>query len=158
MKTTVTFFLVFMSFSLFAQFPEYRITDDGQYQYLANNGSSVLDETRGTIYKPITIRTFFLEVQAKGYLPAGTTYEQFYHLGIEEQRDIVKQPFMKPLDCSIGQSISEGCLVYHGAATITSQPGTANYDMSRNSSVRRIPIERAPRDRAATVKLILHEQ
>lgn len=38
----------------------YRITPDGRYQYIENDGKT-FDEIGGIYYKDITIRTFYLE-------------------------------------------------------------------------------------------------
>lgn len=107
--------LVLSNFCADGQFPEFRITDDGQYQYLGNPvASTVFDETQGTYYKPITSRTFFLQAQERKYISSDISYDNFLLLSVEEQRTLLKEPSVKPLDCSIGQVIPEGCIVYKG--------------------------------------------
>src|SRR5688572_27686271 len=93
-------FLFFLS-SAFAQQTEYRITDNGVYQYLSsrNEAGMVFDESLGTYYKNITARTFFLETQRRGYIPNYYTFDGFVKLTLPEQKRLLNQPY-KQVDCS----------------------------------------------------------
>ncbi len=95
-----------------AQQTEYRITDDGKYQYLSNRDEAgmIFDESLGAYYKNITVRTFFLETQRKGYIPYYVTYEGFLKLTAEQKKAILKQPYKDP-QCSSGH-ISPECLEF----------------------------------------------
>ena len=94
-----------------AQQVEYRITEDGKYQHLNDLGETgmVFDESNGSYYKPITIRTFFLEAQRRGYIAADITYPQFVKLPVILQIAAVNQPLAEVIDCSTNFTSSK-CL------------------------------------------------
>ena len=134
----------------YAQMPEFRITDQGQYEYLGNrySANSVFDETQGTYYKPITARTFFLQALQRGYIQNDITYDSFLLLSLDEQKALLKS--QKPLDCSIGQIISEACIVYQG--TDESKGGKSDKEPSgKNMGNNRGNLNES-------VQIILHEK
>lgn len=95
---------------VFAQEVEYRITDDRRYQYLSDRREAgmIFDESLGTYYTDITVRTFYLETIRRGYIPANTSYNTFTKMTLAEQRALLNQPFSER-DCS-SNSISSECL------------------------------------------------
>ena len=151
-KVSVVCVLIMQAVSVNAQFPEYRITDDGQYQYLNNHQSKdrVFDETQGIWYKAVTIRTFYLDVHEKGFLPDDVSYEDFREMTPDSQRALLKQPFEKPLDCSIGQTVPEGCIVYKTGSDRRSYKG--------NGSTGAISPKRSSAELSKTTKIITNEK
>ena len=132
-----------------AQVPEYRITEDGQYQYLGNPDAkgNVFDETQGTYYRPITVRTFFLQAQDAGYIPDSIAYDEFIAMTLQEQHALLG-PGERSLDCSIGMVIPEGCISYY-----------RTYDLgykSKGIAIRKLPVELNWED-GELAKIILHE-
>jgi len=100
-----------MASALFAQeITVYRITPEGRYQSLRGEPGMAFDETRGSFYRDITIRTFFLETQRLGYIPSDITYEDFLSMTIEEQEALLLQPLLIP-DCS-STFITDECLEF----------------------------------------------
>ena len=99
-----------------SQQTEYRITEGGQYQYLSSREQAgmVYDESIGSFYKSITVRTFFLETQRKGYMPSAISYEEFLKLTPDEQRNIVKQPRFD-IECS-SSYLSPECMEFRPAS------------------------------------------
>lgn len=105
----VLFLFAFTMFSLTAiSQTEYRITEEGKYQYLSikEEANMIYDESMGTYYKPITLRTFYLETYKKGYMPKELSYTQFAKLSIDEQRAIVNQPH-RDIECSVNNPSPE---------------------------------------------------
>lgn len=109
------FILGFLLFNIGAnaQQEEYRITDDGKYEYLNDpvEAGMIYDESNGSYYKPITIRTFFLEAQRNGYIAADISYPQFVKLPIILQIAAVNQPLAEVIDCSTNYT-SPKCLKF----------------------------------------------
>ena len=118
---TVLLFLVCLSAYVVAQQTEYRITADGHYQYLSDREEAgmVFDESRGTYYKDIALRTFYLETYRKGMFPADMTYEKFARLSLAEQNSLLNQP-VNSYDCSSG-NLSSQCLDFHGNSVFINQ-------------------------------------
>lgn len=108
------FILLFFCFSVVAnaqQQVEYRITEDGKYEHLNDLGETgmVYDESNHSYYKPITVRTFFLEAQRHGYIAPDISYPQFAKLPIILQIAAVNQPLAEVIDCSTNFTSSK-CL------------------------------------------------
>ena len=109
-------FLIFIfSFVLFiprvfSQQSEYRISDDRRYQYLSNRQEAgmVYDESLGSYYKDITLRTFYLETNRKGYIPNYISYETFTKMTLSQQRAVLLQTYRDPR-CTADNMSSE-CL------------------------------------------------
>lgn len=129
--------ILFFSFFVFcfgcadAQQTEYRITDNGLYQYLSNRHEVglVYDESLGSYYKNITIRTFFLETQRRGYIPNYYTFEGFAKLTLAEQKKLLKQPYSQN-DCN-SQNVSSECMDFNKAGvTVPRQENTKVVDLS----------------------------
>lgn len=122
---------LFVFGSAFAQQSEYRITDNGVYQYLSNRQEAglVYDESLGSYYKNITARTFFLETQRKGYIPNYYTFDGFVKLTLPEQKKLLKQPYWDP-KCSSGNLTSD-CLDFNKPGVTTPrQENTKVVDLS----------------------------
>ncbi len=114
-----------------AQQTEYRITEKGEYQYLSNRHEAgmVYDESLGSYYKNITIRTFFLETQRRGYIPNYYTFDGFAKLTLPEQKRLLKQPYWDP-KCSPDNLTSE-CLDFSKpGVTMPRQENTKVVDLS----------------------------
>lgn len=114
-----------------AQQTEYRINDKGEYQYLSNRQEAgmVYDESLGSYYKNITIRTFFLETQRRGYIPNYYTFEGFAKLTLAEQKKLLKQPYSQN-DCN-SQNVSSECMDFNKpGVTVPRQENTKVVDLS----------------------------
>lgn len=114
-----------------AQQPEYRITDKGAYQFLSNRHEAgmIYDESLGSYYKDITVRTFFLETQSRGYIPSYYTFEGFTKLTLAEQKKLLKQPYAQK-DCN-SQNVSSECMDFNKAGvTAPRQQNTQVVDLS----------------------------
>lgn len=112
-KIMLVAFAVLTNLSVSAQQTEYRITDDGQYQYLSERqlAGMVYDESLGSYYKSITARTFFLETQRKGYLPDSITYKEFMQLSLSDQRSLLS---LKGFNSACSSDyLSPECLEFH---------------------------------------------
>ncbi len=127
---TVLFFTLIAVLQVAAQQLEYRITPNGKYQYLSNRQEAgmVFDESLGAFYKDITIRTFYLETQRKGYLDPSVSYDKFVKLDVKEQNLLLRQP-RKELFCS-PDNMSAECLKYQPDYGISNTSNTRRVDLS----------------------------
>jgi len=109
-KTAFFSVLVLSGSAALAQQIEYRITDDRRYQYLSNRHEAgmIFDESLGTYYTDVTVRTFYLETLRKGFIPGNISYDAFIKMTLAEQRALLNQPFSER-DCS-SNNISSECL------------------------------------------------
>ena len=125
MKLLISAFLSISFFAATAQQKEYRITDEGAYEYLSNptQAGMIYDESKASFYKPITIRTFFLEAQRRGYIDSAVTYEKFVKLPIILQIAAVNQPLTEIIDCSTNFT-SPKCLRFVELVVIVPTPDT----------------------------------
>ena len=126
MKFYISAFLLVSFFAANAQpQKEYRITDEGAYEYLSNptQAGMIYDESNASFYKPITIRTFFLEAQSRGYIAADITYEKFIKLPIILQIAALNQPLAEVVDCSTNFT-SPKCLRFVELVVIVPTPDT----------------------------------
>ncbi len=73
----------------------YRITEEGSCQYRYH------DESKSPLgFRPITVRTFYLEASRQGIIPASITYKQFISLPAAEKQALVmnKEPETPPVN------------------------------------------------------------
>ena len=129
LRAILTSSLVLLSLVVFSQ-TEYRITEDGAYQYLSvrKEANMIFDESMGTYYKPITERTFYLETYRKGYLPKELSYTQFTRLSVDEQRAIVNQPY-RDIECSVNNP-SPDCMAMEENQKIEKLAGAKVIDLN----------------------------
>ena len=74
---------------------EYRITEEGKYEFRDNRVSLA---GTGEGFKPITERTFYLQTKRKGMLPEELKYSDFIEMSIAEQQtafngNLEEEPF-----------------------------------------------------------------
>lgn len=70
-----------------AELKSYRIPEAGAYEYSFTDDKLLPPPKQG--FKPITVRTFFLETSRKGIIPADVSYRDFLGMTVDDQRALI---------------------------------------------------------------------
>jgi len=73
----------------------YRISETGAYEYRFTGDELMPVPKQG--FKPITVRTFFLETSRLGIIPADVTYRDFIAMTADDQRALIDAREQAPL-------------------------------------------------------------
>ena len=93
---------------------EYLITDDGSFQYCYPKEGALLNAKKG--FKPITMRTFYLEASRNGIIPSDISYHNFSKLSIPEKQELLNnEPISTGIE--IVEDVQAGVITYKTSPT-----------------------------------------